>query len=154
MWKPVKAKQRQRHPGKHVQSFDKKCARNEHKNRPAPLLQQTGALDGHEVSRVAFDAITPKAVKSAMEAPRMLSQALVDASHARRALDYLLGFTLSPILWRKLPGPRSAGRVQSVALRLICELEAKLEVFVPRPYYSVTATLATLSGCQVWLQPD
>jgi len=106
-------------------------------------------LGERTVSRVAFSEITRDAVLEAMAAPRTVSQPLVDAYFARLAVDYLLGFTLSPLLWRKLPGPRSAGRVQSVALRLICELEARLEVFKPEAYYSLTATLALPSGREV-----
>src|SRR5438309_7573282 len=78
-----------------------------------------------------------------MKHPRQLDGALVDAYLARRALDYLVGFTLSPVLWRKLPGARSAGRVQSVALRLVCDRELEIEKFVPREYWSLVAALAT-----------
>ena len=78
-----------------------------------------------------------------MKHPRAIDQALVDAYLARRALDYLVGFTLSPVLWRKLPGARSAGRVQSVALRLVCDRELEIEKFVRKEYWSLVATLAT-----------
>src|SRR5437899_13100904 len=78
-----------------------------------------------------------------MKHPRQIDGALVDAYMARRALDYLVGFTLSPVLWRKLPGARSAGRVQSVALRLVCDRELEIEKFVPREYLSLVATLTT-----------
>src|SRR5215469_9133242 len=78
-----------------------------------------------------------------MKHPRSIDAALVDAYLARRALDYLVGFTLSPVLWRKLPGARSAGRVQSVALRLVCDREFEIERFVSREYWSLVATLAT-----------
>ena len=90
-----------------------------------------------------FNAITKQAVTEAMAHPRHIDQALVDAYLARRALDYLVGFTLSPVLWRKLPGARSAGRVQSVALRLVCDRELEIEKFVRREYWSLLATLAT-----------
>ena len=90
-----------------------------------------------------FNAITKQAVLEAMKHPRHIDQALVDAYLARRALDYLVGFTLSPVLWRKLPGARSAGRVQSVALRLVCDRELEIEKFVAREYWSLVATLAT-----------
>jgi DNA topoisomerase-1 len=92
---------------------------------------------------VVFNAITRQAVLDAMQHPRNIDDALVDAYLARRALDYLVGFTLSPVLWRKLPGARSAGRVQSVALRLVCDRELEIEKFVPREYWSLVATLAT-----------
>ncbi|NNC46889.1 MAG: type I DNA topoisomerase [Sphingomonas sp.] len=93
-----------------------------------------------DVERVAFNAITKSAVTEAMAHPRKLDDDLIDAYRARRALDYLVGFTLSPILWRKLPGARSAGRVQSVALRLIVDREREIEVFKPQEYWQVGAT--------------
>lgn len=93
-------------------------------------------------SRVTFNAITKAAVTSAMAKPRALDDALIDAYRARRALDYLVGFTLSPVLWRKLPGAKSAGRVQSVSLRLICERESEIEAHEAREYWTITATLA------------
>jgi DNA topoisomerase-1 len=93
-----------------------------------------------EVERVTFNAITKQAVTTAMERPRELDQDLIDAYKARRALDYLVGFTLSPVLWRKLPGAKSAGRVQSVALRLIVEREREIEAFRAQEYWSVAAT--------------
>ncbi|WMT85353.1 type I DNA topoisomerase [Pelagibacterium sp. 26DY04] len=93
------------------------------------------------VKRVVFNAITKDAVTEAMKKPRDIDAPLVDAYLARRALDYLVGFTLSPILWRKLPGSRSAGRVQSVALRLVTEREEEIERFKPQEYWSVTPTL-------------
>src|SRR4029450_3049107 len=96
--------------------------------------------------RVVFNAITKKAVLDAMADPRDIDVPLVDAYLARRALDYLVGFNLSPVLWRKLPGARSAGRVQSVALRLVCDREREIETFVPREYWSIVATLATKDG--------
>jgi DNA topoisomerase-1 len=107
------------------------------------VLKEKKALTGQPVERVVFNAITKKAVTEAMAHPRKIDQALVDAYLARRALDYLVGFTLSPVLWRKLPGARSAGRVQSVALRLVCDRELEIEKFVRQEYWSIVATLAT-----------
>ena len=104
------------------------------------LLKKRKALPT-KVDRVTFNAITKNAVTEAMKAPRELDQPLIDAYLARRALDYLFGFTLSPVLWRKLPGAKSAGRVQSVALRLICEREHEIEIFRPDEYWSVIAKL-------------
>ena len=98
------------------------------------------------VSRVVFNAITKSAVTEAMQNPREVDQDLVEAYLARRALDYLVGFNLSPVLWRKLPGARSAGRVQSVCLRLIVEREMEIEVFRPQEYWTVKAMLATPRG--------
>ncbi len=109
-------------------------------------LKEKHALSGQAIERVVFNAITKHAVTEAMKHPRGIDQALVDAYLARRALDYLVGFTLSPVLWRKLPGARSAGRVQSVALRLVCDRELEIEKFVPREYWSLIATLATPRG--------
>lgn len=106
-------------------------------------LAEKKALKNITVRRVTFNEITKHAILEAMAAPRELDQPLIDAYLARRALDYLVGFTLSPVLWRKLPGSRSAGRVQSVALRLICEREAEIEIFKPREYWSVGATFLT-----------
>ena len=110
------------------------------------VLKEKHALKGQKVERVVFNAITKQAVTEAMKHPRAIDGALVDAYLARRALDYLVGFTLSPVLWRKLPGARSAGRVQSVALRLVCDRELEIEKFVPREYWSLVATLATPRG--------
>lgn len=110
------------------------------------VLKEKRALKQQPVERVVFNAITQQAVKEAMKNPRAIDAALVDAYLARRALDYLVGFTLSPVLWRKLPGARSAGRVQSVALRLVCDRELEIERFVPREYWSLVATLATPRG--------
>ncbi|WP_306152757.1 type I DNA topoisomerase [Roseovarius sp. MMSF_3281] len=98
------------------------------------------------VSRVVFNAITKSAVTEAMQNPREVDRDLVEAYLARRALDYLVGFNLSPVLWRKLPGAKSAGRVQSVCLRLIVEREMEIEAFKPREYWSVKALLATPRG--------
>lgn len=110
------------------------------------VLKQKRALKDQSIERVVFNAITKQAVTDAMKNPRQIDGALVDAYMARRALDYLVGFTLSPVLWRKLPGARSAGRVQSVALRLVCDRELEIEKFVPREYWSLVATLATPRG--------
>jgi DNA topoisomerase-1 len=107
------------------------------------VLKEKKALSKQAIERVVFNAITKQAVIEAMQHPRAIDQALVDAYLARRALDYLVGFTLSPVLWRKLPGARSAGRVQSVALRLVCDRELEIEKFVRREYWSLIATLAT-----------
>ena len=101
---------------------------------------------GMPVERVAFNAVTKQAVLDAMKHPRQIDQPLVEAYLARRALDYLVGFTLSPVLWRKLPGARSAGRVQSVALRLICDREAEIEAFRTDEYWTIEALLATAKG--------
>src|SRR5213083_699016 len=110
------------------------------------VLKQKNALKKQAVERVVFNAITKQAVLDAMKHPRGIDDALVDAYLARRALDYLVGFTLSPVLWRKLPGARSAGRVQSVALRLVCDRELEIEKFVPREFWSLIATVATPRG--------
>jgi len=105
------------------------------------LLKQKKVLKDKPVSRVVFNAITKSAVTEAMLHPRQIDEPLVEAYLARRALDYLVGFSLSPILWRKLPGSRSAGRVQSVALRLITEREDEIDRFKPQEYWSVAAKL-------------
>src|SRR6201747_2852279 len=107
------------------------------------VLKEKRAIKDHKIERVVFNAITKQAVTDAMKSPRQIDGALVDAYMARRALDYLVGFTLSPVLWRKLPGSRSAGRVQSVALRLICDREAEIEVFRAREYWSIEALFLT-----------
>jgi DNA topoisomerase-1 len=104
------------------------------------ILRNKKALPA-DVQRVTFNAITKQAVTEAMAHPRQLDADLIDAYRARRALDYLFGFTLSPVLWRKLPGAKSAGRVQSVALRLIVEREREIEAFRPQEYWSVIAKL-------------
>ncbi|GGD62651.1 type I DNA topoisomerase [Croceicoccus mobilis] len=104
------------------------------------LLKKRRALP-KDVERVTFNAITKAAVTDAMKKPRDLDRDLIDAYLARRALDYLFGFTLSPVLWRKLPGAKSAGRVQSVALRLIVEREREIESFTPEEYWSVLAKM-------------
>lgn len=98
------------------------------------------------VERVVFNAITKSAVTQAMEHPRKIDEELVDAYLARRALDYLVGFNLSPVLWRKLPGSRSAGRVQSVALRIVCDRENEIEMFRPQEYWNIAAELRAPDG--------
>ena len=110
------------------------------------VLKARRALKDVEVKRVVFNEVTRNAVVEAFRKPRDIDIELVDAYLARRALDYLVGFTLSPVLWRKLPGSRSAGRVQSVALRLICEREAEIEAFKAREYWTVEVEFATEAG--------
>lgn len=105
------------------------------------ILKAKKVLKDKPVERVVFNAITKNAVLEAMANPRAIDGPLVDAYLARRALDYLVGFTLSPVLWRKLPGSRSAGRVQSVALRLVTERETEIEAFVPQAYWTINAHL-------------
>lgn len=107
------------------------------------VLLQKKAIDRRKIERITFNEITKAAVLEAIKNPRVVNQELVDAYMARRALDYLVGFTLSPVLWRKLPGSKSAGRVQSVALRLICERESEIEKFVAEEYWSVEADFIT-----------
>jgi DNA topoisomerase-1 len=116
------------------------------------VLKDRNALGGVDVKRVVFNEITKSAVLEAMRHPRPLDSELVDAYLARRALDYLVGFTLSPVLWRKLPGSRSAGRVQSVALRIICERESEIEAFRAQEYWSVRAAFLTPKGEEVTAQ--
>ncbi len=106
------------------------------------ILTKKKALKDTHVERVTFNAITKSAVLEAMANPRQLDMELVEAYLARRALDYLVGFTLSPVLWRKLPGARSAGRVQSVALRIVVDREMEIEAFRAQEYWSVEADLA------------
>src|SRR5438067_10368309 len=113
-------------------------------------LKEKHALKTHAVERVVFNAITKQAVLDAMKHPRKIDGALVDAYLARRALDYLVGFTLSPVLWRKLPGARSAGRVQSVALRLVVDREIEIERFKTQEYWTVEADV-TSSGSDAFL---
>jgi DNA topoisomerase-1 len=110
------------------------------------VLKQRRALKDIPVKRVVFNEVTKSAVLEAFKNARELNDELVDAYMARRALDYLVGFTLSPVLWRKLPGSRSAGRVQSVALRLICEREGEVEAFRAREFWSVESTFKTAEG--------
>ena len=113
------------------------------------VLREAKLLDKVDVQRVTFNEITKGAVLDAMQHPRDLNRELIEAYLARRALDYLVGFTLSPVLWRKLPGSRSAGRVQSVALRLICEREAEIEVFRAQEYWSIEVVFRTAEGALV-----
>ena len=110
------------------------------------VLKKKGALKNVKVQRVVFNAITKQSVLDAMQHPRDVDSPLVDAYLARRALDYLVGFTLSPVLWRKLPGSRSAGRVQSVALRIICDRELEIEAFKRQEYWTIEGTFATPAG--------
>src|SRR5579863_124252 len=110
------------------------------------ILESKKLLRDKRVDRVVFNAVTKDAVQEAMRHPREIDAALVDAYRARRALDYLVGFTLSPVLWRKLPGARSAGRVQSVALRLIVEREQEIEAFRAQEYWSIDTDLLADSG--------
>jgi DNA topoisomerase I len=105
------------------------------------ILAKKKVLKGVDVKRVVFNEITKSAIIKAVAEPRDLDQELVNAYLARRALDYLVGFTLSPVLWRKLPGARSAGRVQSVALRLVCQRENEIEAFTAREYWTVEGAL-------------
>ena len=110
-------------------------------------LKQSKALKKDvTVKRIVFHEITKKAVTAAIQNPRDIDMDLVNAQQARRALDYLVGFNLSPVLWRKLPGARSAGRVQSVALRLVCERDEEIELFESREYWDITTTLKTPKG--------
>jgi DNA topoisomerase-1 len=109
-------------------------------------LSEMKACNGVDVKRVVFNEITKSAVQEAMQHPREIDMDLVNAQQARRALDYLVGFTLSPVLWRKLPGARSAGRVQSVALRLICERELEIDKFIPQEYWTIAADFRTAEG--------
>ena len=109
-------------------------------------LAEMKATEGVEVHRVVFHEITKSAVTDAVANPRDMDMNLVNAQQARRALDYLVGFTLSPVLWRKLPGSKSAGRVQSVALRLVCERELEIEAFDPQEYWTVEADFQTAGG--------
>src|SRR5512147_1822365 len=108
----------------------------------AEILKERGLLQGKGLHRVVFTEITPRAIREAVEHPRKIVGDLVDAQQARRALDYLVGFNLSPVLWKKVQRGLSAGRVQSPALRMIVEREEEIEAFVPREYWSVEAELA------------
>jgi DNA topoisomerase I len=108
------------------------------------VLRAKRVMKDKPVQRVVFNAITKNAVLEAMAKPRDIDQPLVEAYLARRALDYLVGFNLSPVLWRKLPGARSAGRVQSVALRIVCDREAEIERFVPQEYWTILAKLKSI----------
>jgi DNA topoisomerase I len=108
----------------------------------AEILKERGLLKGKELHRVVFTEITPRAIKEAMTQPRKIASDLVDAQQARRALDYLVGFNLSPVLWRKVQRGLSAGRVQSPALRMIVEREEEIEAFIAREYWSIEAECA------------
>jgi DNA topoisomerase I len=110
------------------------------------VLNSRRGLKHLDVKRVVFNEVTKNAVLEAFARPREIDRELVEAYLARRALDYLVGFTLSPVLWRKLPGSRSAGRVQSVALRLICEREAEIEAFKSREYWTIEVEFKTEAG--------
>lgn len=110
------------------------------------VLEEKGLLKNKAVHRVTFNEITKAAIKAAFDKPRQLDMPLVDAYLARRALDFLVGFTLSPVLWRKLPGSKSAGRVQSVALRIICDRETEIEAFKTDEFWSIHAKLQTPEG--------
>ena len=110
------------------------------------VLDSRKMLAGIDTKRVVFNEITRGAILDAFAQPRDLDQPLIEAYLARRALDYLVGFTLSPVLWRKLPGSRSAGRVQSVALRLICERETEIENFVSQEFWTIEGTFRTPAG--------
>jgi len=110
------------------------------------ILKERGLLEGRNMHRVVFSEITPKAIKAAVAAPRQLSHDMVDAQQARRALDYLVGFNLSPVLWRKVQRGLSAGRVQSPALRMIVEREEEIEAFKAREYWSIEAQLKHVEG--------
>ncbi len=110
------------------------------------ILTDRKLLKGKDIHRVTFNEITKAAVNDAFNKPRKVDQDLVDAYLARRALDYLVGFNLSPVLWRKLPGARSAGRVQSVALRLICERENEIEKFDPKEYWTISGAFTAPNG--------
>lgn len=108
------------------------------------VLTHEGRLTNKTVKRIVFHEITKSAIQQAIQNPRTINKQLVEAYLARRALDYLVGFTLSPVLWRKLPGSRSAGRVQSVALRLIVEREREIEAFNTQEYWSITTQMSTI----------
>ena len=108
----------------------------------AEILKERGLLKDKTLQRVVFTEITPRAIKEAMNHPRAIAANLVDAQQARRALDYLVGFNLSPVLWRKVQRGLSAGRVQSPALRMIVEREEEIEAFIAREYWSIEAECA------------
>lgn len=108
------------------------------------MLEQQGALSSNvSVARVAFHEITEDSIKKALMSPRYIDMDLVNAYLARRSLDYLIGFGISPLLWRKLPGCQSAGRVQSAALALVCDREAEIEQFKPQEYWTVQMDFKT-----------
>lgn len=112
-------------------------------------LKEKKKLNGKKIERVVFHEITKSAVKEGIENPREIDQDLVSAYMARRALDYLVGFNLSPILWRKLPGSKSAGRVQSVALRLICDRENEIDKFKEEEYWTIDVDLLTAQKAEM-----
>ena len=103
------------------------------------MLNDNPKLQNVNIQRITFNEITKEAVKESLKEPRKINNNLVNAYLARRALDFLVGFNLSPVLWRKLPGSKSAGRVQSVALRIITERELEIEKFNPQEYWSIKA---------------
>ena len=109
-------------------------------------LKSKNLVDSLPVERVVFNEVTKSAILQAMDNPRQLDDELINAYRARRALDYLVGFSISPVLWRKLPGSKSAGRVQSVALRLVCEREAEIEAFRSQEYWSIEAQFTKTDG--------
>ena len=109
-------------------------------------LKTKNLVDSLPVERVVFNEVTKSAILQAMDNPRQLDDELINAYRARRALDYLVGFSISPVLWRKLPGSKSAGRVQSVALRLVCEREAEIEAFQSQEYWSIEAQFTKTDG--------
>lgn len=108
----------------------------------AEILKERGLLKDKPMQRIVFTEITPRAIKEAIQKPRTIASDLVDAQQARRALDYLVGFNLSPVLWRKVQRGLSAGRVQSPALRMIVEREEEIEAFITREYWSIHAECA------------
>ena len=113
------------------------------------VLDQKNLLKDKKIERVVFNEITKKAVTKGIENPRDIEPQLVDAYLARRALDYLVGFNISPILWTKLPGSKSAGRVQSVALKLISEREHEIELFIPKEYWSISLNFKNNDGKEI-----
>ena len=113
------------------------------------VLNQKKLLKDKKIERVVFNEITKKAVTKGMENPRDIEPQLVDAYMARRALDYLVGFNISPILWTKLPGSKSAGRVQSVALKLISEREHEIEQFIPKEYWTIGLNFKNNEGNEI-----
>ena len=117
------------------------------------IIKSKKGLDSVPYQRVVFNEITKTAILDAMQKPRDLDYDLINAYLARRALDYLVGFSISPVLWRKLPGSRSAGRVQSVALRLICEREAEIERFKPQEYWSLDSLFEKEDGRSFYRTP-
>ena len=113
------------------------------------FLDEKKLLKDKKIERVVFNEITKKAVTNGIDNPRKIEHQLVDAYMARRALDYLVGFNISPILWTKLPGSKSAGRVQSVALRLLTERENEIEIFKPEEFWSLNVIFKTKNGAKI-----